>query len=108
MLLWCPEYNVWAIASFSSHSSTGVFTPSGPPSPTNLETLKGGIGGGSSLKTAPIGDPEARKSSVEAFFHRNGDSSYLSQDDLRRIGDEVGTKPLPGNANAKLIGGKWR
>jgi len=67
------------------------------------QSLSGSTG---KINTQTIGDPVARKTSVEAFFHRNGDSSHLTMKDLNRLADE--RPALPGHGNAKLIGGKWR
>ena len=98
----------------------GVFEPSGPPPQTRLQELTEGTAAAGLLQDTarqeaaigrPLGDPALRKSSVDAFFHRCGGTSHLQMQDLARTGSggaDGGKAALPGNANAQLIGGKWR
>ncbi len=110
----------WSLVYFVSVLNlvllAGVYAPSGPPPASKLETLTNNAFKDNSVysnktlqqSTESIyGDPVTRKTSVDAFFHRCGGAS-LRQHDLGRIGDEISSHAVPGSANAKLIGGKYR
>ncbi|GAX83386.1 hypothetical protein CEUSTIGMA_g10811.t1 [Chlamydomonas eustigma] len=97
-------------ATINKRGTNGVYQPTGAPPESKLEqSIKQAFQSGQGSKSSvAMGDPTVRKNSVDSFHHRNGSSSHVKQHDLARIGDEIGSHAIAGNANAKLIGGKWR
>jgi len=97
-------------ATINRRGLNGVHTPPMAPTPSNLDrTISSNRSPYATTHSVQhIGDPEARKRSVDSFWHRQGTAHHLKQRDVIRMENDLGEHAVAGSANAKLVGGKWK
>eukprot|EP00955_Chlamydomonas_euryale_P112495 366131-Chlamydomonas_euryale.AAC.46 len=99
-------------STINQRGTAGVYEPSGPAVPSNAEAIVDSLR--ESAKTSfagkQIGDPIARKTAVDAFWHSTGQAVHLRCLDVARAGPEsrISTRATAGTPNCRLVGGKWR